>query len=216
MISRLPRDVTSCFTVYSFYITEAETRLLNDINTNHAAHYFGKGNFTYSDLLIRLEDAIELYDFLLMCFNRVVKKQFTSDTERCGYVRIGGASVVPFVVHTLNRCLPLFYFEEVQEGLNLQSLEIDGWDYAYLKFCFKVQGIKEELFKSEECKVVKLDQIKSCFAPGTTFEDYWPMSEKQNLSTVLGNGISGSWTIKSSELNTVNSHTSSSTFTFSF
>ena len=30
---------------------------------------------------------------------------------------------------------------------------VDGWDLAYLKFCCKVQGIRNELFANDVCKV---------------------------------------------------------------
>ena len=73
------------------------------------------------------------------------------------------------------------------------------WDLAYLKFCCKVQGIRNELFANDICKVgvylvlshdrsipelynsltlifqvVALEEIKGHFPSGTTFEDYWP------------------------------------------
>ena len=45
---------------------------------------------------------------------------------------------------------------------------------AYLKFCCQVQGIRNELFAANTCKVVALDEIKLHYPQGTTFEDYWP------------------------------------------
>lgn len=51
---------------------------------------------------------------------------------------------------------------------------MEGWDLAYLKFCCKVQGIRNELFASETCSVISLDDIMSYFPSGTQFDDYWP------------------------------------------
>jgi len=38
-----------------------------------------------------------------------------------------------------------------------------------------VQGIRNELFSGESCKVVALEEIKQHFPAGTLFEDYWPL-----------------------------------------
>ena len=58
--------------------------------------------------------------------------------------------------------------------VKLKSDKVDGWDLAYLKFCCKVQGIRNELFAADTCRVVALEEIKGHFPSGTTFEDYWP------------------------------------------
>ncbi len=64
---------------------------------------------------------------------------------------------------------------------------------AYLKFCCKVQGIRNELFASETCRVVALEEIKQHFPQGTTFEDYWPA--KGSIEPVHAQRISaGNWT----------------------
>jgi len=92
--------------------------------------------------------------------------------------------------------VPLFYFEGETEHLKLKSEVVDGWDLAYLKFCCKVQGIRNELFANDVCKVVALDEIKGHFPSGTTFEDYWPA--KGSIEPVQSrHGVSaGNWTQK--------------------
>lgn len=201
-LNALPSEVMSCISVNGFYITEAESRLLNDINLNHTNCLFGKATFNGKDLIVSLEDATAYYHFLALCHNRVVKKQ-CNPGDRCGFVRIGGESVVPFTLHQSKQYVPLFYFEEVTEHLQLNSSQIDGWDLAYLKFCCKVQGIRQTLFASDVCKVVALEQIKNYFPPGTSFEDYWPA--KEPWSTTTKSVTSSSWIIKPScEPNTAN------------
>lgn len=48
--------------------------------------------------------------------------------------------------------VPLFYFEGETDHLKLKSDSVDGWDLAYLKFCCKVQGIRNELFAADVCR----------------------------------------------------------------
>ena len=91
--------------------------------------------------------------------------------------------------------VPLFYFEGETDHLKLKSETVEGWDLAYLKFCCKVQGIRNELFASDVCRVVALDEIKQHFPQGTTFEDYWPA--KGSIEPVHAQRVSaGNWTQK--------------------
>jgi hypothetical protein len=102
----------------------------------------------------------------------VLKESNASD--RCGFFRINGQSVVPYIVKNSVKYVPLFYFEGETDRLKLKSEEVEGWDLAYLKFCCKVQGIRSTLFANDTCKVVALEEIKGHFPQGTSFEDYWP------------------------------------------
>jgi hypothetical protein len=102
----------------------------------------------------------------------VLKESNASD--RCGFFRINGQSVVPYIVKNSVKYVPLFYFEGETDRLKLKSEEVEGWDLAYLKFCCKVQGIRSTLFANDTCKVVALEEIKGHFPQGTPFEDYWP------------------------------------------
>lgn len=61
-------------------------------------------------------------------------------------------------------------------------MELTGWELAYLKFCCKVQGIKNELFNNETCGVTSLNDIKSYFSASDVFEEYWPNKVIQLLS----------------------------------
>ena len=85
---------------------------------------------------------------------------------------------MPYTVRGEARFIPLFYFEgetdKVQLNrygfcpepfalcpckisssvpLDLFSCLAEGWDLSYLKFCFKVQGIRGDLYQGESCKV---------------------------------------------------------------
>jgi len=191
----LPQEVNSCTSIRSYYLTDNESKLLNDINLKHTDCTFGKEAFTSKDLVVRLKDAKEFYKFLDLCHKKLVLKK-SNASDRCGFFRINGESVVPYTVKNGTKYVPLFYFEGETDHLKLKSEEVEGWDLAYLKFCCKVQGIRSELFNNDICKVVALDEIKGHFPQGTTFEDYWPA--KGSIEPVSSrSGVSGgNWTQK--------------------
>ncbi|XP_040580546.1 uncharacterized protein [Lepeophtheirus salmonis] len=193
-LSVLPPEVNSCHCIRSYYITDAESKLLNEINLKHTDCYFGKEAFTTKDLVVRLKDAKEFYRFLDLCYKKLVLKK-SNASDRCGFFRINGESVVPYTVTGGVKYVPLFYFEGETDHLKLKSDEVTGWDLAYLKFCCKVQGIRNELFASEVCRVVALDEIRGHFPQGTTFEDYWPA--KGSIEPVNAQRVAaGNWTQK--------------------
>lgn len=148
----LPPEVNSCTCIRSYYITDSESKLLNEINLKHTDCSYGKEAFTSKDLVVRLKDAKEFHKFLDLCHKKLVLKK-SNASDRCGFFRINGESVVPYTVKEGTKYVPLFYFEGETEHLKLKSEVVDGWDLAYLKFCCKVQGIRNELFANDVCKV---------------------------------------------------------------
>jgi len=193
-LSVLPPEVNSCHCIRSYYITDAESKLLNDINLRHTDCYFGKEAFTTKDLVVRLKDAKEFYRFLDLCYKKLVMKK-SNASDRCGFFRINGESVVPYTVREGVKYVPLFYFEGETDNLKMKSDQVEGWDLAYLKFCCKVQGIRNELFAADICRVVALEEIKGHFPQGTTFEDYWPA--KGSIEPVNAQKVgAGNWTQK--------------------
>lgn len=172
-LNYLHADIYSCTCIHSFYITEAEARLLNEINNKHCEMQFGRETFTTKDLVVKLKDAHEFYTFLDVCYSKLLHNGIDGK-EKCGFIRINNESVVPYTVKNDNKFVPLFYFEGETDNLKLKAEKLEDWDLAYLKFCCKVQGIRNELFASETCSVISLSDIKSYFPSGTVFEDYWP------------------------------------------
>jgi len=194
-LSVLPTEVNSCHCIRSYYITDSEAKLLNEINIKHTDLHYGKEAFTTKDLVVRMTDAKEFYRFLDLCYKKLVLKK-SNASDKCGFFRINRESVVPYTVKDSIKYVPLFYFEGETDHLNLKSDSVDSWDLAYLKFCCKVQGIRNELFASDTCRVVALDEIKGHFPSGTTFEDYWPAKgsiEPVNHSQRVS---AGNWTQK--------------------
>ncbi|KAJ9601517.1 hypothetical protein L9F63_000356, partial [Diploptera punctata] len=197
-LSYLHSDIYSCTCIRSYYITDAEARLLNEVNVRHCESQFGREPFTSKDLVVRLQDAGEFYNFLDVCYNKLLLSS-SNPKDKCGFIRINGESVVPYTVRDGFKYVPLFYFEGETDNLKLKAEKLEGWDLAYLKFCCKVQGIRNELFASETCSVISLSDIKSYFPPGTVFEDYWPSKvvDSQLLLASKGNSAvtsAGMWT----------------------
>lgn len=172
-LNYLHQDIYNCTCIRSYYITESEGRLLNEINFKHSEGQYGREHFTQRDLIVRLSDAIEFYTFLCSCYMKLVNGE-TDALGRSGFIRINKESVVPYTVYNDQKYVPLFYFEGETENLKQRANKLEGWDLSYLKFCCKVQGIRNELFAHDSCSVISLNDIKNYFPPGTEFEDYWP------------------------------------------
>lgn len=171
----LHADIYTCTSVRSHFITEAEAKLLNEINVKHSDSIYGKEPFNASkDYIVRLEDVIEFYAFLDVCYNKLLCIPQSEGTPKCGFIRINSESVVPYCLKDNQKYVPLFYFEGETENLRHRAVKLENWNLAYLKFCCKVQGIRNELFASDSCVVTSLDDIKNYFPPDTNFEEYWP------------------------------------------
>lgn len=177
-LSNLHADIYNCTSVRSYYLTEAESRLLNEINHRHCDSQFGREMYTLKDLVVRLCDANKFFQFMDICYKKLLGHSAPSD--KCGFIRINKESVVPYTVRDGEQFVPLFYFEGETENLKQKADHLSGWDLSYLKFCCKVQGIRNELFASDSVAVISLNDIKSYFPVGTEFEDYWPSKVVEN------------------------------------
>lgn len=68
----LHQGIYSCKCIRSYYITDAESKLLNEINVRHCDYQFGKEQFTRKDLIVLLSDAEEFYQFIEACYNKLL------------------------------------------------------------------------------------------------------------------------------------------------
>lgn len=167
-------ELFECAVVQSFRLSTAEVNLLNFINQNDCDKKLRSSKFTKEkELVVRLSDFRQYYEFLDTCY-RKLKQIALSDGQknRCGFIQLYNESVVPYVVKDDISYLPLFYFEGDIGSLSEQTIDIRDWDLAYLKFCCKMQGIRNTIFGCDVCSVVSLDAIKKYFPEGTTFDDY--------------------------------------------
>jgi len=104
----LPPEVSSCTCIRSYYITDAESKLLNEINLKHSDCSYGKEAFTSKDLVVRLKDAKEFHKFLELCHKKLVLKR-SNASDRCGFFRINGESVVPYTVKEGVKYVPFLF-----------------------------------------------------------------------------------------------------------
>lgn len=173
-LNYLHPDIYTCTSVKSHFITEAEAKLFNELNQKHCDQFYGKDQFhAGKDYIVRLEDVQEFYNFIEVCYKKLLC-QLTGRRETCGFIRINSESVVPYCIKDDQKYVPLFYFEGETDNLRHRAVKLENWNLAYLKFCCKVQGIRNELFASDSCIVTSLDDIKNYFPPETNFEEYWP------------------------------------------
>ncbi|XP_050440186.1 uncharacterized protein LOC126845547 isoform X2 [Adelges cooleyi] len=198
-LNYLHADIYTCTSVKSHFITECEAKLLNEINQKHCDLLYGKDPF-YSgkDYIVRLEDVEEFYAFIEVCYKKLLCNIAPGRREKCGFIRINNESVVPYCIKDNQKYVPLFYFEGETDNLRLRSEKLENWNLAYLKFCCKVQGIRNELFASDSCIVTSLEDIKNYFPPDTNFEEYWPAKvvDTQLLNNQKATTVNppGAWT----------------------
>jgi len=194
----LHADVYKCTPVRCHFITESEAKLLNEINQKHADYIYGQNMFfSGKDYIVQLEDVHEFYKFIKLCYKKLLCKITPGSIEKCGFIHINSESVVPYCIEDNIKYVPLFYFEGETENLQHGAVKLENWNLAYLKFCCKVQGVRDELFAGESCTVIPLDNIKNNFPPDTIFEEYWPakvvVTQLLNNQTSTCVNPSGAW-----------------------
>ena len=180
----LPREITTLILVPSYFISQQEADLLNEINKTHCAAQFGKNPFTPQDLVVKLQDVQSFHSFLRTCFKKLVNKHHYH-SKYCGFLRVDGQGIVPYTVKDTIKYIPLFYFHDETEILKKQTIVISNWELAYLKFCCKIQGIRKELLDTYTCYVVSLEVVRQHLPNKTLFEEWWPQrtSEVIKLSS---------------------------------
>ena len=191
-MKNLPYEVMSNISnIYSYKVTEAEAKLLFEINARHCDNNFGKNETFVRDFLVQSDEFLNFYSFLTLCNDKMVLKK-SNEHDKCGFLRIDGKSDVPYVVFDNIKYMPLFYFEG--ELGSIARKEIESWDWAYLKFCCKVQGVKDQMLPKKSCPVISVKDLKTFLPPGTTFQEYWPSMDYVNKLFSKKTTQSGSWT----------------------
>ncbi|CAI6371712.1 unnamed protein product [Macrosiphum euphorbiae] len=167
----------TCTSVRCYLITKSEAILLNYINQDHTECLYGKQRFLEGkEYIMSLEDAHEFYTFIEACYEKILCNITPGRIEKCGFIRINNSEfAVPYCIIDNQKYVPLFYFEgETTENLKHRPIKLENWNLAYLKFCFKVMGIKNELYAGDFCTTINFEDIINNFPPETTFEEFWP------------------------------------------
>lgn len=172
----LHANMYTCTSVRSYFITDSEAALLNDINNFHSDFAFGSAIFfARKDYIVLLEDAQEFYTFIDVCYKVLLSNDNTGRKKKCGYILFNFESVLPYAIKDDKKYIPLFCFESETKNLQHLTVKLENWNLAYLKFSCKLQGIiNDEFFASDSCTVISLDDIKNFYSDDTSFEEYWP------------------------------------------
>ncbi|VVC28879.1 Hypothetical protein CINCED_3A020835 [Cinara cedri] len=174
-------DVFSCISLKTYTIDKCEAKLLTNINNLHAGKKYGKKlKFKAGiDWIISLEDAKELYEFIEYCYIKLRNNSVPDRKEKCGFILIDSHFIVSYYIKDNQKFIPLFYFENKMNDLIRHcAIKLENWDLAYLKFWFKVQGVRKEFFASDSCTVISLNDIKRYCKSETTFTECWPAKIK--------------------------------------
>lgn len=174
------KEVYSCFSINQVHLTDAEVRLLNEINVFHCNGLFGNYPFTVNDFLLKLKDVELLYELFVFIKNAADDK-VDMERARCGFIQMDDQPPVPYVSVDGVKYSPMFYFEGAAEYLENQATYLTGWDLSYLKFCCKVQGIRQEFYAAEKCQVVGFEEIKKFLPPETKYTMIWPKNIVQHF-----------------------------------
>lgn len=147
----LPWKVFSCINIRSYFVTEAEAKLLNEINSLHCDSYFGFDTFSPKDVVVCIQDVFTLRTFLetsKAIFTQGLYK--SSSTPRMGFVNISDSFVVPFIVKSSQDCdgnttdkkyVPQSMIEQTVAMIKVQKIAMDEWDVSYLKMLLIYAGM---------------------------------------------------------------------------
>lgn len=209
-------EVYKCFSVKGYYITNSEAKLFNEINKKYCNYAYGPHDFISSkDYIVRLEDALEFYKFLNVCYKKV-KSNIHDHVTQFGYININ-SDFIPYFTKYNQQYIPLLYFEGQTNDLLLRSVELKNWNLAYLKFCFKIMGIFEHLYNSDSCTVVSLNDLKRYLSPDTVYTDFWPFDKINEYSPLINRtkryNQPGAWITHHSEIISVPENTTPHTLT---
>lgn len=201
MISRfsnyLPWNVFSCINIKSYYVTENEARLLNDINMNHCDYQFGYETFTTKDVVVSLSDVLTLYKFL-----ESSKDIFTYGLAKCGiewlgFVNISRSHIVPFISKkcqrdlTQRRYVPQSLVQNCVLIVKVEKCDMTEWDASYLRMLCVYANLEHLQIQSNDVLCL-LDDLKwdSSLCPLHIEECSPPISNVSNPKLSLHKDIS--------------------------
>jgi len=195
----VPCAALLCAEVDAVQMTRAEADVYNEINQKHLSRNLGMEMFTIKERMVKETEVHNLLAFLDFAEKLVANKRpvVSSGEEVAGFLRInceGDVSDVPYVNHSKEKHLPVFYFEGDTDPLQDVTIPTDGWEMAHLRLLYKVQGVREELVNSSKAaRVAPLSYVLQCFPPSATVDEFWP--ERDFLSrTTPPSGVQGCWT----------------------
>ncbi|XP_064649784.1 uncharacterized protein LOC135501553 [Lineus longissimus] len=148
--------------LHSFYATEHEVKLLNEINYEHCDFEFGHEPFSTKDLVVKLQEFEAFYDAVEQSFPQNLLENMKFDRNRIvrgGWVQINN-TVVPYLYRQKQRFVPLKVIRYA--ATLLISPAIDGQDARqeesdYLNHICKDAGISFDF--DTTTKLVSIDLV---------------------------------------------------------
>lgn len=171
----LPWMVFTCTNIRSYYITENEAKLLNEINGHHCEFQFGYRSFTTRDVVVRLQDTCMFYEFLETCRNKLFPSNNNqSHKDKCGFV-ILNKSLIPYLRKGTKRYVPLISVQQEIPVSLTESMTISEWDLSYLRFLCNVTGMDLRKFKQGGSLSCLEDLCKDVLRE-SELQEWWPDS----------------------------------------
>jgi len=167
---------TSCTSVIAYKIIDPEVKILNHINEKY--YGYGKDYQFHAgiDNIVSLDDVHNFYLFLEVCYKKLLSNITPDYNDKCGFIQINSnssSSCLPYCTQDDQRYVPLFFLQGDAESLSQRTVKLEKWNLAYLKFCCRIYGIRDELFYGNSWLVVSLDYVKNSYPPETDFADIW-------------------------------------------
>ena len=67
LLGEIPKECVECVKLDAVNLTEAEAKLLNEINLKHTSGCFGKDIFSTRDKMVQRDDFEKLVKYLIFC-----------------------------------------------------------------------------------------------------------------------------------------------------
>ena len=120
----------------SYFITEAEATLLNEINTIHCGFEYGNQPFTTKDLIVDLVEFEDFYRLVKKTFPEEVLATITAEennrsskdnkniqlSKTCGWMQINN-TVTPYIVRSSGKFVPLSVIQYAAQLLTKDQVE---------------------------------------------------------------------------------------------
>lgn len=183
---KLHPKVRDCAYLQTYAITESEAILFEEISTKHLNGY--KITEMRNSLIVQLNDLIEYHTYLKLCFYKLTYNVLPwCIEERCGLIRINTDSVLPYCIINKQKYIPYFYFEKKLQAFKSLTIEVDKWNFIYIKFCYLVHGVKHDFNNLHSFLLISIDLIKNNFESNIHIEEYWPTCTNDLLNNNITN-----------------------------
>ena len=187
----LPWTVFSCINIRSYYVTEREGSLLNEINSVHCDYFYGYENFSTKDVVVSYHDVRALHKFLETSRNFF---RSGNDLDWIGFVSLPGCTVVPFMVKSMQnvkkRMVPSSLVKQQICHMKVEMYEMTEWERSYLKMLLICGGMEHLTLASDE-KLICLDDLKWDYtqlrssSPGSTLRSLHQVTNVEVAGTTL-------------------------------